>query len=183
MAIKGKKKWVSIVSSDKNFKDAVIGETLCNNVQELKGKKVEVNLMSLNNDPRSQSIKLIFKIHDIKDDEPVADVIGYELLQSYLKRISRKDVNKIDDSHKYKTKDNIDIVVKLILITKNKTNKSVLSLIRKNLRNFLTEEIKKQDYTVLMNNIFKKGLPKSLRMTLSKVYPIIVCEFRVVKRI
>ncbi len=175
-----KKKWYSIVSP--MFKNAVIGETLGHD-QNLSNRKLDINLMSITNDPKSQNTKILFRINSVKDDKAIADVIGYGLTLSYVRRLIRNDANKIVDSFIYETKDNIKVVIKPFMITRNKTNKNVLSDIRKKTRAFLIEETKKYNYDDLMNLIINNTLQRSLREKIIKIYPLSSCEFRIVEKI
>ena len=111
MAItKTKKKWYSIVAPA--FNNAVIGETLGYEPKNLENRKLDVNLMSITNDPKNQNTKIILKVNNVKDDNAIVDVIGYGLTLSYVRRLIRKDANKVVDSFVYETKDNVKVVVK-----------------------------------------------------------------------
>ena len=80
---------------------------------------------------------------------------------------------------KYKS---VFISVYLILYV-YKTNKSVLQSLRKNIRSFLEEEIKKNNFNDFINLIVYNKIQKALREKLKKIYPISACEFRIVKKV
>lgn len=181
MADKTKKKWYSIVSP--TLRNAVIGETLAYEDKSLENRRLDVNLMSITNEPKSQNVKVLLKVDEVKDNKAIASVIGYGLTLSYIKRLIRKEANKIVDSFGYTTKDNVNVVIKPFMITRHKTNKNVLRDIRKTAREFLTEETKKYDYNELINIIVSNSLQRSLRERVSKIYPLSSCEFRIVKRV
>jgi ribosomal protein S3AE len=178
---KSKKKWYNVVAPI--FRGAVIGETLGYDQNDLKNRNLDLNFMSITNDPKTQNIRVLFKINDVKDNNAIVEVIGYELTLSYVKRVIRKDANKIADSYEYKTKDNVKVVVKPLVITRYKTNKSVLQSLRKNIRAFLEEEIKKNNFNDFINLIVYNKVQKALREKLKKIYPISACEFRIVKKV
>jgi len=178
---KTKKKWYSVVSP--TFKNAIIGETLGSDEKDLVNRKLDVNYMSLTNDPKSQNVRMVFKIKDIKDNNVIADVVGYELTLSYVKRLIRKGSNKVVDSFIYDTKDNTKVIIKPLIITRYKTNKGVLKNIRKSVREFLTEEVKKYDYNDLINLIAHNTLQRALREKIKSIYVLSSCEFRIVKKV
>src|SRR3989344_277413 len=101
MADKTKKKWYSIVSP--TLRNAVIGETLAYEDKSLENRRLDVNLMSITGEPKSQNVKVLLKVDEVKDNKAIASVIGYGLTLSYIKRLIRKDANKLVDSFGYIT--------------------------------------------------------------------------------
>ena len=179
--IKTKKKWYSIVSP--MFNNAIIGETLGYEPKDLENRKLDINFMSITNDPKNQNTKILFRVNGVKDNNVIVDVMGCGLTLSYVKRLIRKDANKVVDSFNYITKDDVKVIVKPLLITRFKTNKGVLNNLRKTTRSFLTEEIKKYDYNDFIKAVVSNYIQKALRERLKKIYPLISCEFRIIKRI
>ena len=56
-------------------------------------------------------------------------------------------------------------------------------LIRKSVREFLTEEVKKYDYNDLINLIAHNTLQRALREKIKSIYVLSSCEFRIVKKV
>ena len=59
--VKAKKNWYQIVAPE-GFNGAMLGESPVSDVEELKGRTLSVNLMTLTNDMKHQSVNLSFKI-------------------------------------------------------------------------------------------------------------------------
>jgi ribosomal protein S3AE len=177
-----KKKWFTILAS-KEFKHQNIGETPCYTEQELVGRKLEINLMNLLNDSKKQNIRILFKIKEIKDGNANTDLIGYKILGSYIKRILRKNVKKVENSFITETKDKDKIVIKTVFITKGKPNKAVLKNLRDTSKEFLIEQAKNHDFNNIILDVIHSKLQKSLRTKLNKIYPLIMCELRIVNKI
>jgi len=181
-AQKKKKKWYAIYAPGL-FNEQVIGESLTSEPSSLIGKRVGLNLMNLTNDPKKQNFRIIFKIIKVDGEKVFTDIIGYEMLLTHVKRIMRKGIEKVEDSFIVQSKDNVNMQIKPLLLARNKTRHSVLTAIRKTTREFLAEEAKKQDYNELVQCIIINKIQKQLRDKVNKIYPLVACEFRIVKKI
>ncbi|MEK6862554.1 MAG: 30S ribosomal protein S3ae, partial [Nanoarchaeota archaeon] len=74
--IKKKKKWFTILAGPE-FDNAEIGETLANENANLIGRTLEVNLADITRDPKSQNIKVKFRIKEVKDTQCYTELISY----------------------------------------------------------------------------------------------------------
>ena len=179
---KKKKKWYTVLSSAE-FNKQVIAETMSSDPKSLMGRTIKVSLMNLTREIKHQNIKIIFSINSVNENNTLTEVVGYELVPSFIKRITRTGREKIDDVNIYETKDNIKLVLKLLIMTKSKTKRSILSNLRHKSKEFLTAKIQKQDYSELITSLISYALQKELKSTLSKIYPVAVCDVRVLKKI
>lgn len=186
MAVKSTKKhkkiWFSIITP-KEFGDYVVGETLTAEPQNLIGRNVRVNLMSVLNDPKKQNIQLTFKIKSVRDKNAVTEIISYELLPSYAKRLVRKGRNKIEDSFVVETKDKTKIRVKPVMVTRTKTQRSKQTRVRNIAREFITERAKAQDITEIIHEVVSTKLQRELRDHIKKIYPLAMLEFKMIKKL
>src|SRR3989344_7629474 len=121
--IKKKKKWLGIFAGPE-FNNAEVGETLANEGAKIIGRTLEVNLANITQDPKSQNIKVKFRIKEVKGNEAHSEFISYKMLSTYVKRVIRPAKEKMDDSFQYMTKDNIKVVIKTLILTKAKTKHS-----------------------------------------------------------
>ena len=120
---KGKKKhWYSILPTS-NFRIPEVGETLTSDPSMLIGKTVTMSAMDLMRDPKRQNVKITFKITEIKDNKALTEVKRYQIMPSSIKRMMHQGKSKINQSFKLETKDNIKVVAKPVLITRNKTTR------------------------------------------------------------
>ena len=186
MAVKSsrrqKKLWFSIVTP-KDFGHYVIGETTAFEPQQLVGRNIKMNLMGLIHDPKKQNIRLVFQIKNVTDKTATTEIIRYELQSSYIKRMMRKGRKKIEDSFVIQTKDNVKARIKPIIITRLKTQRSVLTLIRKEAKEFIEEKVKTQNFVDLINNTISTKFQREIRDKLKKIYPLALCEFGVITKI
>ena len=179
---KKKKVWIPILAP-KEFNHIEIGETLCEDPKQLIGRNIDVNLMTLTNDPKKQNIKIKFKVKEIKGEKVEAEVIGYELNTSNVKRIVRRGSEKIDDSFVVETKDNVKYRLKPLLLTRYETKRSILSAIRAKMREISIENFKKYDSISILNSIVSNSFQREAKDTIKKIYPIAICEVRMLQKL
>jgi small subunit ribosomal protein S3Ae len=171
---KKKKKWVSILAP-KEYRSMEIGESYVADVQSLKGKRI---IMSLSNLGRGKNfaIKVIFEVKEIVEGNGVCESIGYYLLNSYSRRVVKKGRTKIHKVFKMKTKDNVNVIMKISMSTVNKVPGGVSTTLRKGMDNYVTEEIKKVSFNALLDNVIGYGFQKKMKESLKKVYPVASLE-------
>lgn len=179
---KKKKKWMSILSTS-HFNNSEIGETITSEPSTLVGRNVAINLMNLTQDIKTQNTKIVFKIKEVKNDRLMTEIVRYELVPASLRRMVHKDKEKIDDSFKAKTKDEVEVRIKPFIVTKSSANRSVLTAIRHKTRELLTEAIKKATYDAFMEEIIRFKLQNTIKRELSKIYPLTQFQIRKLEKL
>ena len=179
---KGKKKWFPILAPEE-FKSVEVGETLAYSGEELIGRRLNINLMNLVGDPKRQNMEISLKIKKIDGQTAKTEATGYSLMKTYVKRLSRKDTQKIDTSYVFDLKDNGKVVIKPVIVTKAKTYHSVLSALRKETHDFLLDYCKENSFGNVLDSAINNQLQRDLKKSLNKIYPIVLCQFRVVNKV
>ena len=179
---KKKKKWYGVLASPE-FSNIEIGETLADSEESLIGRGLETNLANITNDPKSQHIKVKFKINQVKDNQAYTEVYRYELANTYIKRVVKPTKDKIDDSILLTTKDNIKIRIKPLFLTKALVKKSILTMLRIKSREYLQDYCKKNEYKNLIQDLVSHNIQKDLKSILKKIYPLNVAEVRLMQRL
>ncbi len=128
---------------------------------------------------KGKSILLTIKI-SVKDDHAKALSKEIKLLPYYLKRLARKGTSYVEDSFSTKCKD-AQIRIKPFLITRKKVSRNVRKALRNLARKELEEYVKSKPSEELFDDILKNKLQKPLSLKLKKIYPLSVCEIRVLK--
>ena len=182
MAKKKEKKWYEILAS-KQFNNITIGETVAYEDKNLIGRVVKANVGGLIRDPKLQNIRLSFKVNEIKENKAHTEIHGYSLVSSYIKRIVRAGRSKVDDSFLVKTKDDIKIRLKPLVLTRYKTQRSVLRALRKLVEKDFKEYIQKESYDKFVSDLVSKKLQRDLKRKLCKIYPVGMVEVRIMKRV
>lgn len=172
-----KKIWFQILAPQL-FNNQIMGETLASEPDELIGKLIPINLMSLTNDMRKQNIKMKFRINKVVGEKANTEIIGFEMIPSGIKRLVRRSKRKMDESLVVETADNIKLRVKLIMITLNFTSKPVVADIRKALRERLDKTVKKMKYEEFISETVEHKIQNIIKKQISKIYPVKICEIR-----
>ena len=172
-----KKEWYPIIAP-KVFQNAVLGETTVYEPQQMMGKGLTINLMTLTNDAKRQNININFEVVDVQNGKGLANVVGYSMVQSSIRRMMRRNIERIDMSFSCKTSDNKDLRVKPLLITRSATIGSVVAKIRRTAQDFIVKYIGSASYDSLINDLVTQKLQASLRKEINRIYPLRVCEIR-----
>lgn len=163
------------------FGEPELGEVPTYEANTLRGRTLEINLMDMTGDPKAQNTKVTFSIDTIQGDNAYAMPVKYQMIPATIKRLVRRTKDKVDASFLCKTKDQKLVRFKPLLITKNKTTKSVQTALRKTAHAYLQDAVHKLTYEELILQLVNHKLQRSLKDLTSKVFPLKVCEIRVVQ--
>lgn len=177
---KRKKHWFQIVAS-RQFNHREIGETTVYSPEDVMGKTASVNLMNLVNDIKKQHINVKFRVNEVKDNTGYTELISYQIVPTHIKRIVRRNTEKLGDSLLIHTKDGKPLRIKPLLVTRAKTKSSVLKALRQKARAYLNHYIRRISYTILVNDLVTSKLQSSMYRYLRKTYPLKTCEIRVME--
>jgi len=120
-------------------------------------------------------LKLIFENEKIKT---IPNEI--KLLPCYLKRAVRKGTNYVEDSFSTNCKD-AQLKVKPFLVTRKKVSRAVRRALRKLAKKELINYAKEKTTEEIFKDILRNQLQKPLSLKLKKIYPLSLCEIRVLK--
>lgn len=171
-----KQRWIPIYAKG-CFNDTHVGETLVGSGDPV-GSTVEVNLMFLTNDVKKQNSNVYYTITNVEENRALAQLTGYSMVGSSLRRLVRRDQSKIDDSFATITKDNVMVRFKPLLLTRGKTSRSCMTSIRLKAREYLLRTVKKMNYNAMIEELVYGKLQKGMREFLSKVHPLKASEIR-----
>lgn len=179
---KQKKKWFNVLASPE-FKEQLIGETMAFEPENLSGRTVKVNLSLLVREIRRQGKSVTFRVKEVKDANAHTELIKYEIPSMHVKRLVRKERDKIEDSFVIETKDGMKLRVKPLLLTRSHTQNSVKTALRKAAKELLQKDAKEKTYSEFVFSLLSMSLQKSLKSDLKKVYPLSMAEIRVMQKI
>ncbi|MBS3156369.1 hypothetical protein J4413_04045 [Candidatus Woesearchaeota archaeon] len=179
---KGKKKWYTI-SSTSHFKEKSLGETPAYEPERLIGRIVSTSMSNLTGNIRMQNVKISFKIKEVKDNNALTELVGYEVSSAHIKRIVRPGRDRVDASFIKKTKDGVKVVVKPLLLTRFNTHNSVRSELKKKCEEFFDKLFSETDYNLFISELISNRIHGSMKEFLNKTYPLGGVEIRVMKKI
>jgi ribosomal protein S3AE len=172
-----KKKWVSIIAPTL-MDSMVLGESLVVGPESLIGKTIESNLMVLSGDIKKQHISIKFLIDSAKEGKAYTKILSYKLSPSTIKRNVRRKRDRIDTVTYCKTKDEQNITAKMILITRNNTSRSALSMLRRKTADFLLRYYSQLTFDEAMIDAADFKTQGELKKELKYIYPLRSCEIK-----
>lgn len=177
-----KKRWVNILAP-KLFNEQIIGETYISDVSEALGKAVSISLMALTGDPQRQTIALSFTMTGTNNNTLVTQPVGYRIVPAAVRKTMRRGKEKIEDSFELTTQDNTQVIIKPLLMTKNRTTGAVLTNLRKTAKANLTKMVNGTTFENLLLELVNHRLQRTLSDSLKKIYPLSTCEIKYFSRV
>lgn len=172
-----KKKWCPIITSE-HFNSRVIGESLLDDASMLMNRTVTVNMMQLTGDMKKQNMNIMFKVTDVKDGKGLAQAVRFSLSPSSLRRLARREKDKLSDSFVVKTLDGKLVRIKPVMVTNNMTKGSVSTALIKTCRIICKEFINKIAFEQLVVDLVSYKFQKEVRDALHTTYPLRNLEIR-----
>jgi small subunit ribosomal protein S3Ae len=178
---KKKKSWFNIISP-KSFGSVELGETLAVDKAAVVGKNITMNLSLITKSGKDQKVNMSFVVEGVKEDKAHTKAIGFKLEPSYVKRMARKGKSKIANSFNLKSKDDIDLVLKVLIITKTKITRGVRADVHHACKKYVEEQVTKYSFENLLGVVVSKELQVAIKKELSsKVYPLSTVVIKEVK--
>lgn len=128
---------------------------------------------------KGRGLEVVFQILH-KDKALIAYPKNMTLMRSYITRMMRKRVNYVEDSFTSSCKD-IPVTIKPFLITRKKVSRAIRNSLRKTAKEFILEYTKSRTYLELAESVLFGELQKEIYPKLKKVYPLSLCEIRVLE--
>lgn len=145
-------------------------------VKELENRFIKYDLTRI---LKGKSAILTFKTK-VTGEEVITTPYELRVLPYYLRRMVRRGTNYVDDSFSANSIDS-QVRIKPFLVTRRKVSRAV----RKALRNKTKEELelwaKELTYEKIFDEVLKGKIQKELSIKLKKIYPLSLCEIRVLK--
>ncbi len=176
-----KKSWYSLVAPAL-FNKQILGQSLVAEPTQLLNKVIVANAMNLTGDMKKQQVTVTFNVDEIKDGQGLTSVIAFEINSAYIKRLVRRNRNKLDMSFNATTKDNIRMRVKPVLFTKTKTSSGICAALRKKTHDFLLKQLKTMTFEEIIQDLLLARLQIAIRNEVKTIYPVKNAEIRMLLR-
>ncbi|MFA6072675.1 MAG: hypothetical protein WC758_01005 [Candidatus Woesearchaeota archaeon] len=178
IAVKKKKKvWLSIQSPE-FMGNVLLGESHVYGKEDLIGKTLNLNLATITNDMKKQNINVSFKVIDVVDNKGQTQLVNYVLVPSYIKRLIRRNREKIEDSFVVKTRDGKIVRVKPIAITNSDTYNSIVTRIRLGMKAMIKTALNQKTYEEFVSDLMSMKFQKEMREKLNTIYPLKYVDVR-----
>ena len=116
----------------------------------------------------------------VDGDEVLTIPRELRLLPFYLKRMVRRGTNYVEDSFSTECK-NGTIRIKPFLVTRRKVSRAVRAALRNKANEELTLWAKENNFENMFEDVLRNKIQRELSIKLKKVYPLSLCEIRVLK--
>jgi len=151
-------------------------QILAYELSELDGKFISYDLTRV---LRGKSL-VLQAIVKIQGDEAIAVSRKLALMPYFLRRMMRKGTNYVEDSFSVECMDG-QLRIKPFLITRRKVSRAVRKALREKAREELIDYVKDKSIERIFDETIKNQLQKSLSSKLKKIYPLSLCEIRILK--
>lgn len=144
--------------------------------EQLEGRTIKLDLTKLLKGKGAEGKFIVEK----KEDNFEAKIFSFRLYPTYIKRLIGHKISIVEDSFVCRAKD-IEVRVKPFLITRKRVHRSVRKALRNAAREFLEKNIASKPRDKLFQAVFISLIQKAMSAKLKKIYPLAVCEIRVLK--
>lgn len=144
--------------------------------KELNGRYIKYDLTRF---LKGKSILLTLKL-ETQGEEVLTIPKAIQIMPYYLKRLVRKGTSYVEDSFSTNSK-NEQIRIKPFLVTRRKVPRRVRKALREKTKEELISYAKSKNTEEIFEDILRNKLQKDLSLKLKKIYPLSVCEIRVLK--
>lgn len=129
--------------------EIIIGETIANDPNKLKGRVIEVSLADINNDYSKMHVKLEFQIVEVVGTKAQTRFKGHSFARDYLRFLVRRRRTRIDSISTVKTKDGVPFRVTVTGFTAHRSKTSKKDAIRRKMLAIVAEragELNSKDF-------------------------------------
>jgi len=147
-----KKKWFTLIAP-KAFEKKPLGETPAEKSKTLIGRTVKKTVDEFTGQRKQRHITASFRIKEIRELNALTEIIGFEINHSYLRRMIRRRVSKIETVVTGTTKDSKTLRVKAVAVSARRIEKTKEKAIRKIMTDTLLVEIARKTQEQLLQEM------------------------------
>jgi len=151
-------------------------EVFSDSLDQVNGKTLKLDMTRI---LKGKSSEMIFSIK-IKDGKAIAEPKKLTVLPYFIRHMLHVGVDYIEDSFSVESKES-ELIVKPFLITRKKVSRAVKRTLRNSAKNFLQDYIKTETNDRIFEEILSGQLQKALSLKLKKIYPLGLCEIRIIQ--
>ena len=144
--------------------------------ESLEGNVVKLDLTK---SLRGKNLELKAKIK-LKGEKLNGELMSLRLLPSYIKRAMRRGTDYVESSFEVTCKD-AKLRIKPFMITRKRVSRVVRKAIRNLAKKHLEDKIKSINTEELFSEIMTNKLQKELSLKIKKIYPLALCEIRILE--
>jgi ribosomal protein S3AE len=128
---------------------------------------------------RGKSIEVVFKIK-VDGKKASGRPVKLTLLPFFIRRMIRRNISYVEDSFSVECTDAF-VRIKPFFITRKRVSRAVRKALRDEAKNWILDYIKNKGYEEIFSDIISNRMQKSLSLKLKKIYPLSLCEIRILE--
>ncbi len=171
------KKWYSVYAP-KQFGDTVIGEMPANDEKAAMGRKIEVGLEVLTRNPSHAYTNVTLKVINVEGAAAHTSLVGIRQLYSYVRSLVRKYRSISTAVVPVSSKDGTSMVLKMLVITRQRSTHSRIRGIRKEMRELIKAYAGENAAQDVVGAIVEGRFQADLAAKLKHIAPISKVEVR-----
>lgn len=175
---KVKRKFPVEIKAPEAFNKVSLGTTNITDLKTFVGKSVKMNLMYITKSIKNQNVRLVFIVDEVSSGVASTSIKSYIQIPYYLNRFVKAGSDLVEDSFVCKTKNNLNLRVKPLIITKSNTSEIVKSAIREKLKELITKESSSKTAEEFIYAVTTGKIQLSFRNDVKKIFPIKTLEFK-----
>jgi ribosomal protein S3AE len=145
-------------------------------ISELENKFINYDLTRI---LRGKSVVMQLKVK-LEENKATSVPTQITLMPYFIRRMIRKGTDYVEDSFSAECKD-AQLRIKPFLITRRKVSREIKKALREKAKEEIIREIKDKSSERIFESILKNKLQKDLSLILKKIYPLSLCEIRILK--
>src|SRR3989344_5830874 len=144
--------------------------------EDFNGKTLKLD-MSKN--LRGKGLELKAKI-EVSNEKLNSELLSLQIFPSHIRRSMRRGADYVEDSFETFCKD-AKLRIKPFMITRKRVSRKIRKVIRETAKKHLEAHAKARSTKELFSEIMTNKLQKELSLKIKKIYPLALCEIRMLE--
>jgi small subunit ribosomal protein S3Ae len=171
------KKWFNIYAPHL-FNDKVVCEMPANDEKAAMGRNINIALSQLTGNPSHAYTNVVLKVSAVEGNTAKTTVSKVELLNSYIRSLVKRGRSVSNAVLETKSKDNVPMVAKILVVTYRKTTHANVIEIRRLANEFTSGYFSSTDANEIVSAVIEGRMQAELTKRLNRVVPINKVEMR-----
>ncbi len=171
------KKWF-VVHAPKSFNEEKICEIPADDEKQVMNRKVKVSLEQLTHNPQNSFSNVIVRVTDVNGDAAHTALVSIEQPYSYIRSLVRRYKSVATAVIPVQSKDGVNMVLKVIAITRARCTHSRLKAIRKELIDAITQFARENNADAISGAVIEGRLQGEMAGKTAHITPISKVEVK-----
>ena len=151
-------------------------EIFANSIEEVDGKTVNIDMTRM---LKGKSCEMAFSV-SVKNGKAIGEPKRLMVLPYFIRHMLHVGVDYVEDSFIVESQES-KLIMKPFLITRKKVSRAVKRTLRNSAKNFIQDYAQTKTNNEIFEEILSGQLQKALGLKLKKIYPLGLCEIRIIE--